>query len=258
MTSRRLRSAAAAAFVLALTPATVGAAAMPASAMPAAAESTRRAEWCIPIILPCHDAPEPSPSPSPSPSSSATLPGIPGTPGVPSIPDPGEPTPSPTEPSPTEPQPQPQPTTPPAVAPIADEPGPVFTQPSAQLGSTWLSFSGLRGISVVTVPLADGSRTTALKLEADRITISGFSLTVRHDTGPILTTTADTMTLDGHVAVYINSLSATLPGGKLLTLGADTPPPAEGLDSMFGVTLGLVGSTADSITYTNTVQHLSE
>ena len=42
------------------------------------------------------------------------------------------------------------------------------------------------------------------------------------------------------------------------TLLPDTPPPAEGLDSMFGVTLGLVGSTADSITYTNTVQQLTE
>ncbi|MBF4562390.1 hypothetical protein ITJ43_09570 [Microbacterium sp. VKM Ac-2870] len=241
----RARSAIVVAALLAVTPGTVGAAAMPASA--AAASRVQPAEWCIPIILPCHTSP--SPTPSPSPSSSAAIPGIPGLPSIPGIPNPAEPSPSP---SPSEG------TTPPAVAPVADEQGPVFTQPSAQLGSTSLSFSGLRGISVVTVPLADGSRITALKLEADRITISGFSLTVRHDTGPILTTTADTMTLDGHVAVYINSLSATLPGGKLLTLGADTPPPAEGLNSLFGVTLGLVGSTADSITYTNTVQHLSE
>ncbi|GAA4072373.1 hypothetical protein GCM10023065_28240 [Microbacterium laevaniformans] len=243
MTTRRARSALLAAALLALAPSAVGAAALPAAA--AETSGARPTEWCIPIIMPCHSSP--SPTPSPSPSASASVPGIPSLPTVPGLPEPGQPTPSPSEG-----------TTPPAVAPVADEQGPVFTQPSAQLGSTSLSFSGLRGISVVTVPLADGSRTTALKLEADRITISGFSLTVRHDTGPILTTTADTMTLDGHVVVYINSLSATLPGGKLLTLGADTPPPAEGLDSMFGVTLGLVGSTADSITYTNTVQHLSE
>ncbi|QRY39813.1 hypothetical protein JVX92_09735 [Microbacterium hominis] len=244
MTARRVRSALLAA-LLALAPSAVGAAALPAAA--AETSGARPAEWCIPIIMPCHTSP--SPTPSPSPSASASIPGIPSLPTVPGLPEPGQPAPSlaPSEGS-----------TPPAVAPVADEDGPVFTQPSAQLGSSSLSFSGLRGISVVTVPLADGSRTTALKLEADRITISGFSLTVRHDTGPILTTTADTMTLEGHVAVYLNSLSATLPGGRLLTLGADTPPPAEGLDSMFGVTLGLVGSTADSITYTNTVQHLSE
>lgn len=245
MTTRRARSALLAAALLALAPSAVGAAALPAAA--AETSGARPTEWCIPIIMPCHSSP--SPTPSPSPSASASIPGVPSLPTIPGLPEPGQPSPSP---SPSEG------TTPPAVAPVADEQGPVFTQPSAQLGSKSLSFSGLRGISVVTVPLADGSRTTALKLEADRITISGFSLTVRRDTGPILTTTADTMTLDGHVAVYINSLSATLPGGKLLTLGADTPPPAEGLDSMFGVTLGLVGSTADSITYTNTVQHLSE
>jgi len=244
MTARRARSALLAA-LLALAPSAVGAAALPAAA--AETSGARPAEWCIPIIMPCHTSP--SPTPSPSPSASASIPGIPSLPTVPGLPEPGQPAPSP---APSEGS------TPPAVAPVADEDGPVFTQPSAQLGSSSLSFSGLRGISVVTVPLADGSRTTALKLEADRITISGFSLTVRHDTGPILTTTADAMTLEGHVAVYLNSLSATLPGGRLLTLGADTPPPAEGLDSMFGVTLGLVGSTADSITYTNTVQHLSE
>ncbi|EPD84492.1 hypothetical protein HMPREF1529_01095 [Microbacterium sp. oral taxon 186 str. F0373] len=245
MTARRARSALRAAALLALVPSVIGTAALPAAAVETS--GAQPTEWCIPIIMPCHSSP--SPTPSPSPSASASVPGIPSLPTVPGLPEPGQPSPSP---SPSEG------TTPPAVAPIADEQGPVFTQPSAQLGSKSLSFSGLRGISVVTVPLADGSRTTALKLEADRITISGFSLTVRRDTGPILTTTADTMTLDGHVAVYINSLSATLPGGKLLTLGADTPPPAEGLDSMFGVTLGLVGSTADAITYTNTVQHLSE
>ena len=217
-----------------------GAAAVPASLAGAA----RPAKFCIPIILPCHDAdtaPAPSPSPSPSGSPSST-PGDLLDPIAPA--DPGSP--------------QLGATTPPAVAPVADDGAPVFTQPSAQLGSKSLSFRGLKAISVVTVPRADGSRVTALKLEADRITISGFSLTVRHETGPILTTTADEMTLDGHVAVYVNSLTATLPGGQPLTLGADTPPPAEGLDSLLGVTLGLVGSTADSITYTNTVQQLTE
>lgn len=253
MSVRRVRAVAVAAALLALTPSAVSAAALPAPA--AVSAGARPAEWCIPIILPCHDAP--SPTPRPSPSATAAVPGIPSLPSVPAVPDPTESSPSPS-PSASASASASEGSTPPAAAPVADEKGPVFTQPSAQLGSASLSFSGLRGISVVTVPRADGSRITALKLEADRIAISGFSLTVRHEVGPILTTTADTMTLDGHVAVYINSLSATLPGGKLLTLGADTPPPAEGLDSMFGVTLGLVGSTADSITYTNTGQHLSE
>ncbi len=66
---------------------------------------------------------------------------------------------------------------------------PVFTQPPAQLGSRSLSFTGLRGISVVTVPLADGSRIPVLRISADSITIQGFSLTVRKQTGSSLATT---------------------------------------------------------------------
>ena len=161
--------------------------------------------------------------------------------------------------SPSAPTPTPT-TTPAPVAPSGPEAGaPVFTQPPAQLGSRSLSFTGLPGISVVTVPLADGSRTTVLKLTADSITIQGFSLTVRKQTGPSLATTADTMTLKGHVQVYLDSITATDANGHSYTLGADTPPPNDGLPpQLLRVTLGLVGATADSIVYTNTKQHLSE
>jgi hypothetical protein len=109
------------------------------------------------------------------------------------------------------------------------------------------------------VPLADGSRVPVLKISADTIAIQGFSLTVRKHTGPSLATTADTMTLSGHVQVYLDSVTATGPDGRSLTLGAATPPPNDGLPAqLLRVTLGLVGATADSITYTNTKQHLSE
>ena len=77
--------------------------------------------------------------------------------------------------------------------------------------------------------------------------------------GPSLATTADTMTLSGHVQVSLDSVTATGPDGKSLTLGAATPPPNDGLPAqLLRVTLGLVGTTADSITYSNTKQHLSE
>ncbi|MBW8873264.1 MAG: hypothetical protein JF618_14280, partial [Leifsonia sp.] len=140
-----------------------------------------------------------------------------------------------------------------------DAAAPVFTQPPAQLGSQSLSFSGLKGISVVTVPLADGSRIPVLKISADSITIDGFSLTVRKDTGPKLATTADQMALRGNVQVYVDSVTATGPDGKALTLGAATPPPADGLPpQLLRVTLGLVGVTADSIHFTNPHQHLTD
>ncbi|MGO4593170.1 hypothetical protein AB4Z18_05040 [Leifsonia sp. 2TAF2] len=198
------------------------------------------AALCIPIIMPCS-------TPTPTPGSTG-----PGAPGVPSLPLPTA------SATPGAPAPSATPTAPPTPA-GPDATAPVFTQPPAQLGSQSLSFSGLKGISVVTVPLADGSRIPVLKISADSITIDGFSLTVRKDTGPKLATTADQMALRGNVQVYVDSVTATGPDGKSFTLGAATPPPADGLPpQLLRVTLGLVGVTADSIHFTNPHQHLTE
>ncbi|GAA4144628.1 hypothetical protein [Leifsonia shinshuensis] len=218
----------------------LGAAPLPADS----ARTTAPASLCIPIFTSC-DSSSSTPSPSPSsgsPSPGLPLPGLPATPGTPGTPATGSPTPTPV-PTPASP----------------DGSAPVFTQPPAQLGSNSLSFSGLKGVNLVTVPLADGSRIPVLKISADSITIQGFSLNVRKQTGPVLLTTADTMTLSGNVQVYLDSATATLPDGTPLTLGASTPPPNSTLPGqLLRVTLGLVGATADSIVYTNTKQHLSE
>ncbi|KQR54077.1 hypothetical protein ASF88_04380 [Leifsonia sp. Leaf336] len=227
-----------AAVVLAGALAGIGAVPLPAQT---ARTTAAPASLCIPIFTSCSS---PTPTPSPSPSSGSPAPGLP-LPGLPA-------------PTPTVPGVGTTPTPAPAPA-VADGSAPVFTQPPAQLGSQSLSFTGLQGISLVTVPLADGSRIPVLKISADTITIQGFSLTVRKQTGPSLSTTADTMTLSGHVEVYLDSATATGPDGKSLTLGAATPPPNDGLPTqLLRVTLGLVGTTADSITYSNTKQHLSE
>jgi hypothetical protein len=112
-------------------------------------------------------------------------------------------------------------------------------------------------VTVVSVPLADGSRTPVLKLIADSITITDFTLDVRKATGPSLVTTAGTMTLRGHVQAYLDSVSATLSNGVGLTLGASTPPPGGELPStLLRPTLGLVGVTAASITLTPSHQAL--
>jgi len=191
----------------------IGATPMPTSA-PAA--------LCIPILLPCS-----SPSPSPSPTQNPLLP----------LPNPLGGTGSDA--------------TPPAEAPAQPDTGaPVFTQPAAQLGGSSISFSGLQSVSAVTVPLADGSRIPVLKLAADDIVIDGFMLDVRKATGPALVSTADRMELRGHVEVYVDSLTATLPGGAGITLGAATPPPGDELPpTLLRVNLGLVGVTADSIVF---------
>ncbi|WP_431245297.1 hypothetical protein [Leifsonia xyli] len=216
-----------------------------------------QAGLCIPLFMSC-SSPSPTPTPTPTPTSGPTIPGLPGVPGVPGVPSVPAPGASPAPSAPATPGASPAPTAPPV--PVGPDAGaPVFTQPAAQLGSRSLSFSGLKGITVVTVPLADGSRIPVLKISADAITVDGFSLTVRKATGPKLATTADQMALRGDVNVYVDSVTATGKDGKSLQLGAATPPPADGLPpQLLRVTLGLVGVTANSIHFTDPHQHLTE
>lgn len=178
---------------------------------------------------------------------------VPETPGIPT--DPINPVP-PTEP--TNPQTPTDPTTPvaPVPAPL-DDSAPIFTGTPAAMRAGGLSFTGLKGISIVSVPTVDGGSVRALKISADTITITGFSLTVRPPEHDGLVTDADTMSLSGDVSVYIGSVSASSMGGTPLTLGTDTPPPMDDVaPGLLDVTMGLVGSTADSIEYTNTDQRI--
>jgi hypothetical protein len=127
-----------------------------------------------------------------------------------------------------------------------------MTLPAAQLGGSSLSFTGLQKVSLVTVPLANGDRTTVIRLAASSITITDFTLDVRPSGDvPGLVSVAKRMTLTGNVVAYVNSVSATLLGGAGLTLGADTPVPTnEKIPStLLSVDLGLVGVTANRITF---------
>ncbi|WP_210603973.1 hypothetical protein [Brevibacterium oceani] len=141
-----------------------------------------------------------------------------------------------------------------------DDNAPVFTKTPAAMGSESLSFKGLKGISFVSVPTSDGGSIVTLKIQADEISVDGFSLTVKppdEDFG--LVTTADNMTLKGDVTVYIGSITATTKDGKSLTLGPDTPPAMDDVKpGLLRVTMGLVGATGDGIYYTNTDQELKE
>ena len=127
-----------------------------------------------------------------------------------------------------------------------------FTLPAAQMGGTSISFSGLQAVGAVTVPLANGTRAPVLKLAADDITIQNFTLDVRESSDESgLVTDAGTMELHGHVVAYVNSVTGTLGNGLGINLGALTPPPDNELpNQLLRVTLGLVGVTADSITFT--------
>jgi hypothetical protein len=197
----------------------IGAMAVPA----AAAVPTEPSALCLPLILTC-STPTPSPSPtarrSPTPSTGGSSGGALG-------PDTG---------------------------------APDLTLPAAQLSGSSISITGIRQLGLVTVHTLDGTPFTVIKLEADDVTITGFVLDVRRATGPSLVSTADTMHLHGHVQVWLDSLTATTLGGQGLTLGTHTTPiPGDELPSeLLRVDLGLIGTTADSITYSNLHQSLHE
>jgi len=233
---RRIGIAAAVVAVMAVMPLTLGAASAP---------GIRDTGVCIPLIY----CPQPTPTPTP------TTPGTPTTPTTPVLPlDPTSPVPPV---APVDPQATPAPTDP-VDAPV-DAGAPVFTGTPASMGSESLSFTGLNGISVVSVPTVGGGSIRALRISADSITIKGFSLTVRPPDGPGLVTTADTMSLQGNVTVYIGSITASSMGGAPLTIGTDTPPPLTDVEpGLLNVNMGLVGSIADLITYTNTDQRIVE
>jgi hypothetical protein len=133
-----------------------------------------------------------------------------------------------------------------------DPSAPIMTLPAAQLGGSSISFTGLQSVTVVTVPLANGTRTPVLKLVADSITIDNFLLDVRPANGTgALVTNSGKMVLRGNVVAYLDSVSGTLLGGAGITAGAANPPPGNELPStLLKVTLGLVGMTAQSITLT--------
>lgn len=130
----------------------------------------------------------------------------------------------------------------------------MYTQPAAQLGGSGITITGLHGFGLVRLRLANGGTATAIKIAADDIVITGFSLDVRGSaTGPSAVETDDRMELRGNVVVYLDSATAQLPGGTTLTLGADTPPPGGELPATWQrFSLGFIGATADSIIHTNT------
>lgn len=225
-----------------------------------AAPSGVRPALCIPLIW----CPQPSPTPTPAPTPLPTTGPQPDDDGR------GDTAPEETGDAPAQPDdgglavdPAPEDdalpgdaTETPAPA-EPDEEAPIFTATPAQMSAKGLSFSGLKGVALVTVPTMDGERIRVLKISADSITITGFALSVRPPGGPGLVTDADTMSLRGHVSVYLGSLTATTKDGRSLTLGQETPPSLDDVEpGLLDVHLGLVGTTADSIAYTDTDQRI--
>ena len=197
---------------------------------------------CIPILMNC-STPAPTPTPTPTAPTTPTNPvtgilgglgsvtgGTSAPGGIPVIP----------------------------LVATPDPTAPTMTLPAAQLGGSSLSFTGVPQISLVTVPLVNGTRTTVIRLAADSITIDDFTLDVRATaTQQGLVSYATQMRLTGNVVVYVNSVTASLLGGGGLTLGADTPIPSNETvpGQLLSVHLGLVGVTAKSIAFTASHQY---
>ncbi|MGO2518573.1 MAG: hypothetical protein ACTH8F_00470 [Microbacterium sp.] len=227
-----------------------------------AAPSPRYAGFCDSFLSFLCPKPPPTPAPAPEQSGDPSDPTAPSEnePGV-VVPDPdfeisappdAEESPGADDPAEDAVEAQPVP------APL-DDGAAIFTGTPASMVAGELSFSGLRGISIVSVPTVDGSTVRALKISANSITITDFSLTVRPPDGPGLVTNADTMSLDGNVSVYLGSATASSMGGDPITLGLDTPPSLDDIEpGLLNISFGLVGSIADQIRYTNTDQRIVE
>ena len=211
-----------------------------AAAAPSSAQAAEPSALCLPILITCPPASTPAPSPSPSPSSGGGLGGLVGgllggaTKNVPGV----------------------APAAPLVIGP--DDSAYPMTLPAGQLGGSSISISGIHQVGLVTVKKIDGTSFPVIKLTADDVVITGFLLDVRRATGPSLVSSADRMELKGNVSVWLDSLTGTTLGGLGLTLGTDqTPPPGSELPpQLLRVNLGLVGTSANSISYVNLHQEL--
>jgi len=220
-------------FVAALTG--VGAADAPevqaaALARTATAQPAEPSAFCLPLVMQCPPA-----TPSPSPSSGGGVGGLVGglLGGVPGA----------------------------SAGPLvigADTSAYAMTLPAGQLGGSSITIKGIHQVGLVTVKKVDGTSFPVIKLTADDVVITGFLLDVRRATGPSLVSSADRMELKGNVSVWLDSLTGTTLGGVGLTLGTDqTPPPGNELPpKLLRVNLGLVATSANSISYVNLHQEL--
>lgn len=129
----------------------------------------------------------------------------------------------------------------------------VFTPTPATLAASTLSIEGLHSIEIVTVDLADGSTTRALKITADRVVIDGFGLDVPTGDGG-LDTTATTLVVDGHVGIWTPSITAILEDGVEHVIDTLSRPDPAVFGRLLRLRLPLLGMVADSVAYTGTDQ----
>jgi hypothetical protein len=136
----------------------------------------------------------------------------------------------------------------------ADNAHGVFTLPSANATGSSLQIGGTSQIGVVTVPLADGTRATTIRIACDSLTIGDFHLDTKNRKEVVDLDTGG-MTLSGHVVVWIDRVGAQYGNGEGLAQSLKANPLTLGaLMTLLGqghLVLGLVGAQADSLTYSD-------
>jgi len=136
----------------------------------------------------------------------------------------------------------------------ADNSHGIFTLPSANATGDSLQISGTSQIGVVTVPLADGTRATAIRIECSQLTIGDFHLDTKNRK-EIVNLDTGGMTLSGHVVVWIDRIGTQYGGGAGLAQSLKANPLTLGaLMTLLGqghLVLGLVGAQADDLSYSN-------
>ncbi|QTX04151.1 hypothetical protein [Agromyces archimandritae] len=184
----------------------------------------------------CEEAPEPDPGETPAPTETPA----PGETAAPA--DPADPS-KPADPA--------APATPPPAP--TDTSGQAFTTEPAQMsgGSIWIE--GLSGISIVTVPLIDGTTERALRIEADKVVVGDFTLDVPSGDGG-LRNTATTLTVEGNVVIYSPSITGILENGAKRVIDTLSEPTPESLAGLLTISLPLLGMTSDTIRYDDSHQ----
>ena len=133
----------------------------------------------------------------------------------------------------------------------------------AELKAADLEIAGLRSVSLVTVPVGNGTgeRRNALRIVADHVKVTGFRLRTYAGAGNASAgteTTADHVVMDGAATMYITSLTATGPDGETFRFDADAPPPT--LTSLvlaaLNPTVGLLGATSDTQVWSGFREHV--
>jgi hypothetical protein len=206
--------------------------------------------FCSPSSTP---SPTPSsgsssaPSPTPSQGSGGPLLQVPGQDGG-SVPAPGQ-QPTTQAPAPSDPTTQ----TPLAALGDDNDHG-IFTTPSANTWGDSIQISGPSQVGIVTVPLANGARATAIRIECDTLTIGNFHLDSSNRQELVNLDTSG-MTLKGHSVIWIDRIGTQYGNGEGLEQSlAANPLTLEALMTLLGqghTVLGLIGAQADSLSYDN-------